>query len=638
MMRRIAVVALVVGCGGSKSAPPQRLQAGDIAYVGATVVPMDREGTLADTTVVVRGDRIALVAPAASIDTTGATIVDAKGKWIVPGLADMHVHTWSDRDFGLYLLNGVTTVRDMFGSPNHLTWRASIASGKLEGPTLFAAGPIVDGDPPVWPGSAVVTTPEAARQTVREQKQAGYDFIKVYNGLSAEVYDAILAEAKAQGIPVVGHVPKAVGIDKAIASGQLSIEHLDGYLPFGGEPHVDAAIVAATAKSGVWNTPTLVVMERFGRMDNPASLEKTAGLELVTPAVREQWNPQNDFRLKSWTAERFEATRQRNKIGGKLVVDLQKAGAKLVLGTDTGNPFVVPGFAVHDELALLVQAGLTPFQALRMATVAPAELVGTPGSFGSIAVGARADLLIVDGDPLLNLGVLAKPAVVVVRGKQHDRTALLAALEKAKPPADPLAALPPLELEGTKVATASYEVLMNKTVIGRERMLVGQLADGTHVVRGQAAYDTPSAVFQYRATPDKLEFLDGLTVTKTRSKVIATPKNGTPIELPVAADALIAPQTVAEYLWYADRLAKTAVGAETAITSAAVMVDATVQLLETSLRIKRVADQDGRRTYEVAGKVGDLDLTGRFSVDADGAPHEIAATVKWGTFVTRRVP
>src|SRR5438105_1198336 len=166
MLRCMVIAALVVGCGGSKSttAEKQKLQAGDVAYVGATVVPMDREGSLADQTVVVRGDKIALVAPAASVDTTGATVVDAKGKWIVPGLADMHVHTWSDRDFGMYLLNGVTTVRDMFGSPNHLAWRTSIAAGKLEGPTLFTAGPIVDGDPPVWPGSAVVTTREGARQ------------------------------------------------------------------------------------------------------------------------------------------------------------------------------------------------------------------------------------------------------------------------------------------------------------------------------------------------------------------------------------------------------------------------------------------------------------------------------------------
>src|SRR6478752_964424 len=192
----IALLACSVAC--RKPATKQEpLQAGDVAFVGATIVPMDREGTLTDQVVVVRGDRIVLVAPAKSIDTNGATVVDLKGKWLVPGLADMHVHTWSDHDFAMYLLNGVTTVRDMFGSPQHLQWRSALQSGKLEGPTLFTAGPIVDGNPPTWPGSTVVTTADEAREAVRAQKKAGYDFIKVYNGLSTEAYDAIVAEAKA---------------------------------------------------------------------------------------------------------------------------------------------------------------------------------------------------------------------------------------------------------------------------------------------------------------------------------------------------------------------------------------------------------------------------------------------------------
>ena len=277
-----ALLLCSIACGKPAATKKDHLQAGDLAFVGATVVPMDREGALTDQIVVVRGDRIVLVAPAASIDTTGATVVDVKGKWLTPGLADMHVHTWSDHDFAMYLLNGVTTVRDMFGSPKHLEWRSAIQSGKLDGPTLFTAGPIVDGDPPTWPGSTVVTTADAAREAVRAQKKAGYDFIKVYNGLSAEAYDAIASEAKAQGIPFAGHVPKAIGIEKAIVSGQRSIEHLDGYIPFRSEPHVDAQIVAATAKSGVWNCPTLVVMDRIGRFDSVAGLEKTPGLEYVS--------------------------------------------------------------------------------------------------------------------------------------------------------------------------------------------------------------------------------------------------------------------------------------------------------------------------------------------------------------------
>ncbi len=644
MLRILIVATCIVACGKSskpadkepaKDTAKQKLQAGDIAFVGATVVPMNKEGTLTDQTVVVRGDAIALVAPASSIDTAGATVVDVKGKWLVPGLADMHVHTWTDRDFGMYLVNGVTTVRDMFGSPKHLEWKKKLAAGELEGPTLITAGPIVDGDPPVWPGSTVVTTVDAARNAVREQKQAGYDFVKVYNGLGAEAYDAIAAEAKAQGIPFAGHVPKAVGLDKALASGQRSIEHLDGYLPFGGEPHIDKAVIDATVKSGAWNCPTLVVTERFGHLDNPAQLDATKGLEFVAAQIREQWKPQNDFRIKSWTPERFAQTRTRNETAAKLVADLQKAGAHLVLGTDTGNPYVVPGFAVHDELALLVKAGLTPWQAMHMATAAAAELVDKPGSFGVIAPGARADLVIVDADPTKDIGALATPSLVVVRGKQMKPADLVAALKK--PAGDPLAALPALETEGTKVAAPRYDILMNGTVIGRERALVSKLASGARVIRGQAAYEMPQLVMQYRATADTVEFTDGLAVTRTGTKVVAKPKTGDPAQLDTTKDAVLAPQAIAEFVWYAERLAKTPVGGAKTLTAAEIMIEQGVRLDPATFTFKRLPDADGKRMYELSGKHGKLPVTGKLSVDADGMPRDVEVTVPFGTFVTKRV-
>lgn len=631
---RFAILVALVACSSSSTKPKQKLESGDIALVGATVVPMNRDGTLADHTVVVRGDKIVLVAPSTAIDTAGAKVVDIKGKWIVPGLADMHVHTWGERDFGLYLLNGVTTVRDLFGSPQHLQWRNAIASGKLAGPTLLTAGPIVDVDPPVWPGSAIVTNADAARKTVREQKQAGYDFIKVYNGLSVESYKAITEEAKTQGIPVVGHVPKAVGLDGVLAAGQRSIEHLDGYVPMRGEARTDGAVIAATVKAGVWNCPTLVVMERMGRLDDISALASTPGLQYISAAIRDRWDPKNDFRLKSWTPEIFAATRARNDVARKLVGDLQRAGAHLVLGTDTGNPYVVPGFAVHDELALLVKSGLTPWQALRAATVAPAELVGTPGAFGVIADGARADLVVVDKDPLADIGALAQPSFVVVRGAVHDRAALLAAVTAQ--PVDQLAQLPEIEVEGEKLAAARYDVVLNGSVIGHERAVISKLPDGTRVVRGQSAYDSPPLVFQYRATRDKVEFSDGLTVTRDGTKVIAKPKQGSVVEVETAPDAVVAPQAIAEFVWYADRLAKLAVGAKQTITAAEVMTDNGLRVDPASFTFERLADADGRRMYKLAGKHGKMDLTGAFSVDKDGAPHDVLVTVSFGTFAMKR--
>jgi hypothetical protein len=333
----------------------------------------------------------------------------------------------------------------------------------------------------------------------------------------------------------------------------------------------------------------------------------------------------------------FEKARAKNEVRHQLVADLQKASAKLVLGTDTGNPYVVPGFAVHDELALLVKSGLTPWQALRMAAAAPAELVGQPGAFGTIVPGARADLVVVDADPLKDIGALATPSRVVVRGKIHERAALLAALDAAKPPADPYEKLPALEVEGEKLAAANYDIAMGSTVIGHERALFSKLADKTLAVRGQAVYDTPALAFQYRATPDAYEVPDFVSVKRDGAKVIAKPAKGDPIELAAAADAVIAPQTIAEFYWYATRLSSLKVGSTKTLTAAEVMTDNAIQLEPASFTFKRLDDADGRRRYELSGKNGKLDVTGSFSVDADGAPHEVEVAVPWGKFVTKRV-
>ena len=641
----VAGSALATGCrqngGGRSGGPAERGVAGDIAIVGATVVPMDREGTLPDQTVLVRGATILAVAPTAEIEVGAATVVDGHGKWLVPGLADMHVHMMEERDLELFLLNGVTVVRDLFGSPRNLRWREAIGSGAMKGPTLILAGPIIDGDPPVWPGSAVVTTPEAARKEVQAQKKAGYDWLKVYNGLTTEVYQAVLAEGKAQGMPVAGHVPKAVGIDAALASGQRSIEHLDGYVPFRGEPRTDDAIVKKTAEQEVWNSATLIVTENFARMDRPESLAGTRGLEFVSAGVRTAWDPKNDFRLKTFTPAMFEEGRKRNQLRRQLVGKLARAGARLVLGTDTGNPYVVPGFAVHEELKLLVAAGLTPWQALRTATMAASELLGTPGAFGVVKAGARADLLLVDRDPLADIGALADPPVVIARGKLFRRDQLLAAVKTVKPSiADRLAALPAIEAEGSQIAAGRYEIQLNGQTIGGERAVLSRAPDKTRVVRGQVAFD--NGAWRYRATRDSLE-LEGddipgpIVVARQGDKAIATPKKGDPVELVAPSSAVVAPQAVAEFAWYAEILAPLAVGKSRTIDAVEVVTDMGLRLDPARFTFTRKPDADGRRVYDLTGTHGKLDVTGSFSVDKDGAPHEMSLALKFGTFVIRRV-
>jgi imidazolonepropionase-like amidohydrolase len=225
---RILYVALMILAVAIARAAPDNTPANATAFVHASIVPMDRERVLEDWTVIVVDGRIRELGPSSAISIPDrATVIDARGKYLMPGLADMHAHSWGEDDFPLLLANGVTTIRNMFGGPIHLEWKKRIAAGAFDGPTIYTAGPIIDGNPPIWPG-AVVETSEQAHDAVAGQRAAGYDFLKVYSRLSREAYDAINREGKAVGMKVTGHVPDAVGLAAALRSGMDSIEHLSG--------------------------------------------------------------------------------------------------------------------------------------------------------------------------------------------------------------------------------------------------------------------------------------------------------------------------------------------------------------------------------------------------------------------------
>lgn len=639
-------VALAFAAGTNRAVAQSRHhgQKGDVAIVGGTVLPMDKEGVLPAHTVLIRGDRIVAVAPARLVDVGEAHVIDATGRFVLPGLNDMHVHFWNKEDLTLFLLNGVTTVRNLFGSPEHVRWRDEIARGVRDGPTILTAGPIIDGEPPVWPGSAVVTTTDAARKVVQEQKAAGYDWLKVYNGLSVEAYDAILDEAKKVGLPVAGHVPRAVGIVKAIGSGQRTIEHLDGYVPFFGDlPAGD--LVTPTVSAGVWNCPTLIVTENFAKLDHPEQLATMRGLDLVSPTVLDQWDPKHDFRLQRFTPAMFESVRQKNVRRRELVRDLSQAGGRLVLGTDTGNPYVIPGFAVVEELKLLVQAGLAPWQALRTATAAAGDLQGQPGRLGVVADGARADLIIVGQDPLADINHVADPGLVIVRGVVHERAALLTAARKPPPKAAAvLAAMPALPTEGTTAVSATYDVTLSDRLIGAERVIASKLDGGALVVNGQGAYIAPtSSQMTYRSTRDELVVTsDAITpprvvITRQGEKAVATQDGIPPKEAAAAADAVLAPQAIAEFVWFAVMTANLPVGKSQPLVSVEVITDRLITLDPGAFTVTRSPDAEGRCVYAITGKAGKFDLAGWYSIDADGLPHEVNLKLVFGNFVWRRL-
>ena len=434
-----------------------------IAFVGVHVVPMTSEGAvLADRTVIVRDGRIAAVGPRRDVEIpVGALTIDGAGRYLVPGLADLHVHLeyFDDPDLlVLFLANGVTTVRNMDGRPGILEWRNRIAAGELLGPTIVTAGPILDGDPPLLPDNTVVRNAAEAASAVAAQAEAGYDFIKVYTNLSSEAYEAVLATAKERGLPVAGHIPRTMDLDRLLASGQISIEHLDGYddaieaddspvrnrwhwsklyMAMPAEPEKIRAAASRTAASGVWNVPTLVVKDKVAPLEEMVRWLDRPEMRYL-PQARAAWDPRTWDPQRARLIRNLDAEDQETLARGRenrlaLVRALHEAGAGLLIGTDTPNPFVLPGFAIHEELRAFVDAGLTPSEALAAATREPARFLKT-SDFGTVEPGKRADLLLLEANPLEDVGHLTRRTGVMVRGRWLPEEELQGMLERLAAP------------------------------------------------------------------------------------------------------------------------------------------------------------------------------------------------------------
>ena len=382
----MVAVAVAASCGAPKApvvaepsvSPFTNAPSGAFAITGATVVTM-ASGVLANHTVVVKGDRITALGPSGAVEIPpGAIVIDGAGKWVMPGLADMHVHLWNKDELTLFLAAGVTTVRNMFGDPRHLTWRSQIAAGQWIGPAIVTAGPIIDADPPVWPGSAVLDDPSDAEKIAAEQKAAGYDFLEPYSGLSFDAYQALVAAAKHHDMPLEGHVPFTVGLSAAIAAGQRSIEDLDGWLYAMLPEHVDLsrlrgtveaqrtalsqfdpsrlpALIGQAISARTWICPMLTVGERTGALEDlPTLRQRTTWLDQMPPAMIEHW--EQDPRYVRYDFRDYGTVRDGAKLDAEIVGALGAANAQILVGTDAGNPFVVPGAALHDEIELLVAA------------------------------------------------------------------------------------------------------------------------------------------------------------------------------------------------------------------------------------------------------------------------------------------
>jgi imidazolonepropionase-like amidohydrolase len=442
-----------------------------LAITHATVIDATGAPAQPDVTVVITGDRISALGSSATVSPpTNAVIVDVAGKFLIPGLWDMHVH-WYDRDYlPLFIANGVTGIRMMWGAPLHHEWRKEIEQGTLTGPRMFLASTIVDGPKPIWPGSMVAGNADEGRQAVLKAKADGADFVKVYSALPREAYFAIADEAKKQGLPFAGHVSIAVSAAEASAAGQQSIEHLTGILqacsnseaaqladgqrllagratnaaPARGihlfaqhgeqlalEAYSQAradALFAEFKKNHTWQCPTIVVLRNI-RYLHELSATNDSRIKFMPAGMRFSWTAGADNRFKDQTTEEIAVAKRIYDRELEVVGAMQRVGVDILAGTDTGNPFCFPGFSLHDELGLLVQAGLTPMAALQAATRNPARFMGR-GDLGTIAPGKLADLVLLDADPLADIANTRRIAAVIFGGKLFPKASLEEMLNK----------------------------------------------------------------------------------------------------------------------------------------------------------------------------------------------------------------
>ena len=440
-----------------------------LALQGVSVIDVADGAVRPDQTVLITDHCITQVGPAAEVTVPAeATKIDAAGKFVVPGLWDMHVHFASADYAPLFVANGVVGVRDMHAHVPFilLPLRTAIAQGKVIGPQVLTAISMVDGAPPMWADAVSAANPEAGRKAVQSLKARKADFVKIYSGLDRETFLAICDEAKKLDMAVVGHIPEAVSAVDASNAGVRSMEHIFGILTASATNEtqlreelvtsirgVDAkqfypllirsqlkaldnfnaaradALFATLARNRTYQCPTLTVHRMFANLTDPAftadprtrytpKLVKfawTQALQWVTPIAQKATEKQ---RLYVKTKE--------------IVLDMHKAGVPILAGTDTSNPYCLAGFSLHDELALLVESGLTPLAALQAATLEPARYLKREDTQGSVAAGQLADFLLLDANPLEDIRNTTKIHAVVLGGQLFDRAELDEILAKAE--------------------------------------------------------------------------------------------------------------------------------------------------------------------------------------------------------------
>jgi len=409
-----------------------------VVFSNVHVVPMDRERVLDAQDVVVGAGTIRSLSPhVAHTWPKDTLIIDGTGKYLIPGLSDLHVHmNFGDSEqLKLYVVHGVTTVLNLSGTPELLNWRKRIATGEMIGPNFYTSGPILDGDPPTNRTHVIVRNREEAERCVHEQAAAGYDFIKPYSALSQDAFLGIVEAARRERIRLVGHVPWNVGVQKTVEAGQDAIAHIEELYRYFVDRHQklpantrpDPAKIPVLGRllrqHGVWVITTLSA--------NSNILEQATHLPALLQRPEMSFVPASylaECRTDDPYAKRGDEWVLQNKIMVpflyRITGGLHDARVPMIAGTDATNPIQVPGVSLHEELADLVKAGLTPYEALLTSTRNPAEFLGRAKIAGTIAPSMRAELVLLHGNPLDDVRNTTKVVGVMVQGRWLNHATL----------------------------------------------------------------------------------------------------------------------------------------------------------------------------------------------------------------------
>lgn len=413
------------------------------AFINVNLIPMDSERIVANQTVIVRNGKITEIGPDGEVTIpTRALKIDGRGKYLLPGLVDAHVHLRGSRAttiemLDLFVANGVTTVVNLYGTPEHLELRAKSARGEMRAPQIYTSGPFISDATDASP------TPDEVESAIVEQKREGYDLIKTHGDFTREAYRRLFVVARREGLRVIGHATRNLGVEPMIEEKLDAVAHAEEYIYayfFHKQRRVGVweklsqnarrrvmdeqaaripQLAEATARAGTWVVPTLAVYKGIGlQVKDIASALARPEINLVPREIGYYWEPDRNHYVRRFRGEdNVDYFARQYELLLKLIKGFRDAGVKMMAGTDTPVPVMVPGYSLHDELEEMVAAGLTPYEALRAATANTAEFLGAAGKFGTITVGGQADLLLIDGNPLTGISATRRRAGVMLRGQ-----------------------------------------------------------------------------------------------------------------------------------------------------------------------------------------------------------------------------